>query len=292
MSEKKLRVMLAGNELGQLVPSLNSACSQMQYSLDLTTVASFETMLATVKVINPDVLFLDLSMISPNVHDAVRIANRAAPHVPLIVFAESAEKERAIASMNSGAMDYLLKEDLNLPAMSRILSAAMERNTVRGLSDLLRDPLTTLYTREGFQTLAARAIDSSSAERKTIVLLCALFENLPSIRSQFGIGSADRFLCEIGEMLTSCFRDADLVARIGDGQFAVLAINASAPSAPLLLQRLQMRLALLNQASGYSNPIELRFSVGIWSASDTRSFPEFLDSVESQLRQPVYTSGI
>jgi hypothetical protein len=48
---------------------------------------------------------------------------------------------------------------------------------------------------------------------------------------------------------------------------------------------------LLNQASAYSSPIELRFSVGIWSASDSRSFPEFLDSVEAELRQPAVASG-
>ncbi len=30
----------------------------------------------------------------------------------------------------------------------------------------------------------------------------------------------------------------------------------------------------------------MRISVGYWGANDTRSFPEFLDAVESELRQP------
>jgi diguanylate cyclase (GGDEF)-like protein len=291
MNEKKLRVLLASGGVSELVPALHSACSKMEYALDLTTVSSFETMLVTVKAVNPDVLFLDLSMVLPNAHDAVRIAHRSAPNLPLIVFASSADKDVAVACVNDGAMGYLFKQDMDLPAISRILSAALERNTVHGLLDFLRDPLTTLYNREGFQTLGARAMESSRVDRRTVVLLCALFENLPSLRSKFGLGVADRSICEISEMFTSCFRDGDLVARIGDGQFAVLAVNASAPSGPLLLQRLQKRLALLNQASASSSPMELRFSVGIRSASDSRSFPEFLDAIEAELRQPAAASG-
>lgn len=276
--------MLAGTGLNELVSPLNSVCSQMQHVLDLTSVSSFETMLAVVKVTSPDLLFLDLSLVLPNVSDALRLTHRSAPNVPLITFATSAQRDVAATTMNEGALGYLLKEELNLPAISRLLSAALERNTVQGLIDLLRDSLTNLYTREGLQTLGARSMESSRAERRNTVLLCALFENLSSFRSKFGAVVADRALTDISEMFISCFRDADLVARIGDGQFAVLALNASAPSAPLLLQRLQKRLALLNQSTVSADPIELRFSVGISTSDDSRSFPEFLDAVESELR--------
>lgn len=291
MAEKKLRVLLAGTGLSELLSPLNSACSQMQHGLDLTSVSSFETMLAVVKVTSPDLLVLDLSLVLPNVSDALRLTHRAAPNVPLITFATAAQKDVAVTTMNKGALGYLLREELDLPVISRLLSAALERNTVRGLIDLLRDSLTNLYTRDGFQTLGARALESSRAERRNTILLCALFENLSSFRSEFSAAVADRALVDISEMFISCFRDADLVARIGDGQFAVLALNASAPSAPLLLQRLQKRLALLNQASGSSGPIELRFSVGISSSDDSRSFPEFLDAVESELRHSTASSS-
>jgi diguanylate cyclase (GGDEF)-like protein len=284
MAEKKLRVLLVGSALQALVSPLNAACSQMQHALDLTSVSSLETMLAIVKIIPLDVLILDLSL-APGVNDALRLIHRAAPNVPLITFATAAHKEAACATIKDGAIGYLLSENLELTAITPLLSAALERNTVRGLVDLLRDSLTNLYTREGFQTLGVRALESSRSDGRNTVLLCALLDNLSTLRSKFGAAGADRALTDIAEMFISCFRDADLIARIGDGHFAVLALNASAPSAPLLLQRLQKRLALLNQAAA-SEPIELRFSVGISASDDQRSFAEFLDAVESALRHP------
>lgn len=285
MAEKKLRVLLVGSALQVMVSPLNSACSQMQHALDLTSVSSLETMLAIVKIIPLDLLILDLSLALPGVNDALRLIHRAAPNVPLITFGTAAHEDVASATIKEGAVGYLLSENLELPAITRLLSAALERNTVRGLVDLLRDSLTNLYTREGFQTLGARALESSRSEHRNTVLLCALCDNLSTLRSKFGAAGADRARTDIAEMFISCFRDADLIARIGDGHFAVLALNASAPSAPLLLQRLQKRLALLNQAAA-SEPIELRFSVGISASDDQRSFAEFLDAVESALRHP------
>lgn len=290
MAEKKLRVMLAGTALNDLVPSLTAACSQMEHALDLTTVSSVEALHGVLKVSHPDVLFLDLSMAQPKPSDVVHMVHRTVPNVPLITFAGKDSQAIAAASMHDGAVGYLLAEDLSLPAVTRVLAAALERNTVHGLIDLLRDPLTSLYTREGFQTLGVRAMETSRAEQRNSILLCALFENLSGLRAKYGLAAADRYLIEISEMFTSFFRDADLVARIGDGQFAVLALNASEPSAPLLLQRLQKRLASLHQSSGTSDPVELRFSMGMSGPSDARSFPEFLDSVESELRHPIAPS--
>lgn len=290
MAEKKLRIMLAGTTLTDLVPPLSAACSQMEQMLELTTVSSSEALLDILKVFHPDILFLDLSTISRNPRDAVRVAHRSVPNVPLIVVAPTENKQIALACLQDGAIGFLLREELDLPTVARMLTVALERNTVHGLVDLLRDPLTTLYNREGLQTLGARAFDSSRFEQRNCILLCALFENLPELRANFGVASADRALMGVSDVLTSCFRDADLVARIGEGQFAVLALNATASDVPVFMQRLRQKLAALNQFADTSEVVELRFSFGLFSASDPRSFPEFMDSVESELRQPVTPS--
>jgi hypothetical protein len=41
--------------------------------------------------------------------------------------------------------------------IDRVLRSALERHTLDGLADLLRDDLTGLYTREGFLALGTRA---------------------------------------------------------------------------------------------------------------------------------------
>ncbi|HZV59800.1 MAG TPA: diguanylate cyclase [Candidatus Eremiobacteraceae bacterium] len=290
MVEKKLRIMLAGTTLNDLEPPLSAACSQLEHVLELTTVSSSEALLNILKVFHPDILFLDLSTISPNPRQAVRVAHRSVPNVPLMVVGPSENKQIALACLQDGAIGYLLKEELDLPTVAGMLAVALERNTVHGLIDLLRDPLTTLYNREGLQTLGARAFDSSRLEQRNGILLCALFGNLMELRANHGVASADRALMGVSDVLTSCFRDADLVARIGEGQFAVLALNATASDVPVFLQRLRQKLATLNQFADTSEVVELRFSFGLFSAGDARSFPEFMDSVESELRQPVTPS--
>jgi hypothetical protein len=76
------------------------------------------------------------------------------------------------------------------------------------------------------------------------------------------------------------------VARLGESQFAALAVDAAEPSAPVLCQRLEKRIAILNRDRGPWGPFELRMSARLWSPKETMAFSEFLDSVEAGLRLP------
>jgi hypothetical protein len=74
------------------------------------------------------------------------------------------------------------------------------------------------------------------------------------------------------------------VARLGDSQFAALAVDAVEPSAPVLCQRLERRITMLNRNIGPWGPLELRTSVRFWSAKEAISFSQLLDIVEEGLR--------
>ena len=117
-----------------------------------------------------------------------------------------------------------------------------------------------------------------------MVLICALFENLQTLRDGFGPGAADHALRDVATLLAGSCRRSDLVARLGPAQFAVLAVDATAPSAPVMRQRLEKHLDVHNKTRSPWGPIDLRLAVGVWSARDDRSFSEFVDGVESQLR--------
>jgi diguanylate cyclase (GGDEF)-like protein len=117
-----------------------------------------------------------------------------------------------------------------------------------------------------------------------MVLICVLFENLQTLRDGFGPGAADRALRDMATLLAESCRRSDLVARLGPAQFAVLAVDAIAPSAPVMLQRLEKHLDVHNQTRSPWGPIDLRLAIGAWSGRDGRSFSEFVDEVEAQLR--------
>lgn len=284
MTQKRLRVLLAEGGSSEAAEALRALYPESGKGLDLTVVSTVATLLPTIKVVDPEVILLDLSLSLREPMDAVHLVHRTAPGVPLIVLADPAEKEQATRSLTEGAMDYVLKGFLDTRTLDRVLRAALERNTLQGLTDFLRDPVTDLYTRDGFLTVGSRRHDEAHRTGGSLVLICVLFENLQALREAFGPGAGDRALRDVGQLLTGCCRRSDVVARLGEEQFAILGVDAAAPSAQVMRNRLEQHIAVHNRTRSPWGPLELRTSVASWSARDDRSFAEFLDSVESQLR--------
>src|SRR6202158_244077 len=178
----------------------------------------------------------------------------------------------------------MLKGFIDSRPLDRGLRGALERNTFEGLADLLRDPITGLYTRDGLLTLGTRCQEEAPRTGRKLALLCVLFENLQTLREGCGPGAAERALLEIAALLAGSCRRSDLLARLGEAQFALLAVDADAPTGVLLRKRLERSLAAQNETRSPWGPIDLRMSTGVWSGKDGRAFDDFLDSVEANLR--------
>lgn len=281
---ERLRVLVAEAAYGQAASVLRRLFPDGEGRLQLTEVSGVSTLLASLKMASPEVILLDLALVKWDVLGTVRLIHRTKPEVPLIVIGDPTEKELAVASLREGAMDYLLKNHLDPQTLDRVLRSALERNTLKGLADLLRDPATGLYIRDGFLTLGSHIMETARERGGTLVLLCARFENLERIRKKFGQNAAESSLREIATLLTRTFRRTDLLARIGESQFAALAVDAVEPSAPVLLQRLRKHLEALNTGNTRWGHFELRMAARFWAGKGARTFVEFLDEVESGLR--------
>jgi diguanylate cyclase (GGDEF)-like protein len=284
MKEKRLRVLLAEGSSGEGAAALRALFHDGLENLKLTVVSTVPTLIATIEVVRPEIILLDLSLAQPDELDAVRLVHRAAPAVPLIVMDDEANKNRAAKSLSQGALDYLLKGGMEPRTLERVLRAALEHNTLDGLADLLRDSLTGLHIRDGLLALGARAMETARRHGSTLVLLCLRIGNLPAMRAVLGPNAEQSSVREFASLLAHSFRRTDIVARLGDSQFAALAINAIEPSGPVLCQRVERRIAVLNRELGSRGPLEVRLNAGFWSPVDARPFPELLDAVESGLR--------
>lgn len=284
MSQKKLRVLLAEGGSGDTATALRALYPEPAGRLELTVVSTIATLLPTIKVVEPEVILLDLSLSLREPGDAVHLVHRTAPGIPLIALADADRKDQAAQTLSQGATDYLLKGYIDARTLDRALRSALERNTLHALTDMMRDPITELYTRDGFTTVGGRRLDEAQHASSSLVLICALFENLHALREGFGPGAADQAVFDLAALLKQSCRRSDVVARLGEAQFAILGVDAVAPSAEVMRSRLSQHLAVHNRTRSPWGPIELRTSIGSWSANDPKSFAEFLDSVESQLR--------
>jgi diguanylate cyclase (GGDEF)-like protein len=204
--------------------------------------------------------------------------------VPLVVLADPAEKGQAIHSLTEGAIDFVLKGQIDERTLGRVLRAALERNTLSSLTDLLRDDVTGLFSRDGFLTSGRRHQEEALRSGGSMVLICVLLENLQALRAAFDLGTANRALNDLAGLLKGCCRKSDVVGRLGEAQFAIVGVDAITPSAPVMRSRLEQHLAVHNQTRSPSRPLNLRMSIGSWTTQDKRTFSEFLDGIESRLR--------
>jgi diguanylate cyclase (GGDEF)-like protein len=276
--------LLAEGDSGGVAAALRVLYPEEQGKLELTVVSGISNLIATLEVVNPELILLDLSLAHADPMDTVRFVHRAKPAVPLIVLLNDEDKSLAAESRRQGALDYLLKDRLDVVAFERVVRAALEQNTVEGLADLLRDPATGLYIRESLLTLGMRAMENAKRRDSTLVLLCLQIQNLSSIRAELGSRAVESLLREIGALLSGSLRRTDIVARLGESQFAALAIDAVEPSGPVLCQRLQRRLAMVNRDTLPRASLELRMNAQFWSPRDANSFSEWLGSVEAGLQ--------
>jgi len=285
MIKKKLRILLVEGDPAETTAALRELYPEAQDGLELTIVSTIATLIATLEIVNPEVIFVDLSLAHPDPLEAVRRVHRSAPEVPLIVLADSSDKNCATQSLSQGALDYLLKGFIDTRTLERVLREALAHNTLEGLADLLRDPLTGLYIRDGFLTLGKRAMETAKRRKSTLVLLCMRIDNLAALLGH-GLIAVESSLREVGALLAGGFRGTDIIARLGESQFAALAVDAAEPSAPVLCQRMEKRIAVLNRERGPRGPLELRICARCWSPKETITFSEFLDNVEAGLRLP------
>jgi diguanylate cyclase (GGDEF)-like protein len=284
VKNQNLRILLAGDFSGEAATSLRVLFPADQKRLDLTLVSSVSALIPTIQAVNPEVIFLDLALARPEPLEVVRRVHRAAPNVPLIVFADAAEKDYGAQSLKEGALDYLFKGFMDPHTMDRVLRAALEHNTLGGLTDLLRDSATGLHTRDGFLTLGAHAMEIANRKRSTLILLCVRIENLESLRAEQGSSAVANALRAVATLLKENFRRTDFIARIGESQFAALAVDTAEPSGMALRQRLDRPIAALNGGNLSGGPLQLRISVGLWKPQEPQAFCDFLDTVEAGLR--------
>lgn len=281
---KRICILLAGDNNGQAAQSLRGLFSAPEHALELTAVSTVATLLATLSVVSPEIIVLDLAVAYPSPRETVRRVHRAAPNIPLLVLADEGRKEDAKQALGEGAIEYILREFMDPATLTRIFRGALERNTFEGLADLLRDRTTGLYTRDGLLTIGSSTLDITRRNEGTLALFCVLVQNLTALRQEQGNLAADKLLRELTSTLADCFRRSDILARIGDAQFAILAVDATEAGAAIVRQRLERNLAKLLELSGYHGTLRFTVTGGTWTSAESASFPDFLDAIEAGLR--------
>lgn len=186
-----------------------------------------------------------------------------APNVPIIVLTENEDDEVGVTTVQGGAQDYLVKEEVVPSLLVRSVRHAVERHrllsALRSLS--LIDDLTGLYNRRGFADLGEQYLKLARRSARGVTVVFLDLDRFKTINDSLGHHVGDRALMRVADMLRATFRQSDIVARLGGDEFAVLALEASGESAESLLDRLRERFRDFNRSS--REPYQLAVSIGM-----------------------------
>ena len=108
----------------------------------------------------------------------------------------------------------------------------------------IMDELTGLYNRRGFFTLAVQHI--RLAQRvKGLLLIFTDIDGMKEINDTLGHGQGDQALIDAAGVLKQTYRSADIIARVGGDEFAILAMTTGKSDTGSLPGRLQEQLKTL-----------------------------------------------
>jgi diguanylate cyclase (GGDEF)-like protein len=158
----------------------------------------------------------------------------------------------------------------------RDLASLVENELALGLV-AMRDPLTGLSNRYGFDLLGRQAHDLCLRQHLPALVLFADVNGLKFVNDEFGHATGDRLLRVVGEIIGSIYRGADAVARLGGDEFAVYLSNCGTDDEPTVTGRLDEALAAAN-ARLNAGPYRVSLAYGT-AALD----PEVPSSLESLL---------
>jgi diguanylate cyclase (GGDEF)-like protein/PAS domain S-box-containing protein len=144
---------------------------------------------------------------------------------------------------------------------------------LRNLS--LRDELTGLYNRRGFMLFAQQEFKRALRENRRIIIMYIDLNELKLINDTYGHSSGDRAIKEVAALMQTCFRETDIIGRLGGDEFGVLASEAEPGSANVLHERMKEKLVAFNAASHLS--FELSISIGIVNCDPSKG--KILDEV-------------
>lgn len=223
----------------------------------------------------PDLVLLDVEMPGLSGFEVCR-ALKLDPQtreVPVIFITGHNETEEELTGLSLGAVDFIAKP----PSPPLVCARVQTHLRLKRLSDTLRraaseDPLTGAANRRRFDEALQAEWSRNRRNGQPMSLLMVDIDFFKAYNDRYGHPAGDQCLRQVSQALQQCIhRPADLLARLGGEEFAVLLPDTDAEGAAVVARRVMAAAAALGMAHEASATGHVTWSVG--AASTTAGAP-------------------
>lgn len=243
--------------------------------IELHEAGSLAEALEKLRLIPFDALLTELDLPDADPLEGLRALAAEYREGPVIVFSHLSSEELSLQSLQEGAQDYLVKEMTHLRLMVRSLRYSIERHRIQSLLRHLAlvDEHNGLYNRRGLLTLGLQSLHLARRGGRAVHLVTARLAELEMKPAEAGSGPGmeepalldarrREALVQASWIFKKNFRLSDIVAHLGNGIFAALALDIAVEDGALdggevICERLARRCEEFNRHS--LRPFLLRF---------------------------------
>jgi diguanylate cyclase (GGDEF)-like protein len=213
-------------------------------------------------------------------------------NVPIIVITgadDELTRERAFAC---GATDFIIKPIDGVQLLARTRAHAKLDQTTRRLEETATaleeqtavDPLTQLHSRRYFIQRGVQDLAYANRHNSDLSVIRIDIDNFRTIYKQHGDQISDQILVWLAKILVATSRTEDTVARIGGGEFAIIAPSSGRMEAAVLCER--ARTAVIAEPFKHGNlslPLTVSLGLSTLGRDPGESIEELLTLAEQRM---------
>ncbi|MBM3262896.1 MAG: diguanylate cyclase [candidate division Zixibacteria bacterium] len=247
---------------------------------EVTTVESGEEGIRSLRQKRPDLILMDIIMPDLDGRQVIaRMKEREGENMPPYIYLTidpSQERE----GLEEGADDYIFKGDMN-PDKLQIIRLRV-KNTLLVRSLLYKDGLTGLYNHGFFQNALDRLFSETSVRSQPLSLVIADIDEFKRLNDSLGHTYGDKVLTGIAQTLQKAVRPADIVARYGGEEIAILLPQTGEHEAVVLAERFRLEIERM-AFTGQRGPVTMCFGVATASAGRYVDTASLLKAAEDHM---------
>lgn len=239
---------------------------------------------------NIDIVLLDLVM--PNMDGFEVLRKRQTikefESIPVIALTTSNEISFQTEAFELGANDFIMKPVDARIAISRINNTL---ESVRHLKKVLEeqnswklksqiDEMTHLFNKITTEKMVTSVLSEFLQKKQALIVVD--IDNFKSVNDILGHKVGDHIICVVAGVLSSLFRNTDIIGRIGGDEFVVLMRNV--PDYNVVTKKAAQLIDLFENKEGLSIPENISVSVGIaFSDDNDRTFSDLFSKSDQAL---------